>query len=183
MFGNLIFDGDAFLLRRQEDRFRMQKPDHQGGAWRNEYCCASGQSDSLIAQFRRWLDKSASSLEYNEDVMWLRDHALQREVVNDRYENHTKHCKSCRVVLQNIRTASCYSNTIAAFGTSMVLSAAVFVYVVHPDRNELFFRRAQFVEGVGLASALERVVASVLCTAFVPLLTYTKAAKDLFHGH
>ncbi|MEC4985591.1 MAG: Rieske 2Fe-2S domain-containing protein [Oscillatoria sp. PMC 1068.18] len=95
---NLVLDGDMILLHQQE-YFFQQKQAHE--TWQSAYKLPTS-ADRLVIEFRRWFDKYCDGkLPWNEvNVKQINEH---REVVLDRYKQHTQHCHSCRGALKNVQ--------------------------------------------------------------------------------
>lgn len=98
---NMVLDGDMIILHQQE-RFLQQQQE----SWKTAYRMPT-QADRLIIEFRKWFDRychgqlpwqevgivSPEMLPINED----------RKLLLDRYEQHTRHCSSCRGALKAVQ--------------------------------------------------------------------------------
>lgn len=96
---NLILDGDMILLRQQE-YFLQQRQKRE--SWKTAYKLPTS-ADRLVIEFRQWFDKyCGGQLPWQE--VGLNDRQTQinenRQIVLDRYHQHTQHCRSCRNALK-----------------------------------------------------------------------------------
>jgi phenylpropionate dioxygenase-like ring-hydroxylating dioxygenase large terminal subunit len=97
---NAVLDGDMVLLRQQEYIFQQQ---HQ--SWKTAYKMPT-TADRVVIEFRKWFDRYC-----NRQLPWQEvgitpktiDIDEPRQVVLDRYRQHTQHCSSCRGALKNIK--------------------------------------------------------------------------------
>ncbi len=93
---NAILDGDMVLLHQQENFL-------QNNHWKTAYKMPTS-ADRLVIEFRRWLDlHCGGNLPW--DRVGVNPHAVMetsREVLLDRYHQHTRHCSSCRTALNRI---------------------------------------------------------------------------------
>ncbi|GAB4541150.1 MAG: Rieske 2Fe-2S domain-containing protein [Pleurocapsa sp.] len=99
---NLVLDGDMILLRQQE-YFLQQRSD----SWQTAYKLPTS-ADRLVIEFRKWLDRNCDArLPWNAKQLnnsELNPLACSREILLDRYHQHTQHCSSCRNTLETIKT-------------------------------------------------------------------------------
>jgi phenylpropionate dioxygenase-like ring-hydroxylating dioxygenase large terminal subunit len=97
---NAVLDGDMILLRQQEYIVRQQ---HQN--WKTAYKMPT-TADRLVIEFRKWFDRyCGGQLPWSEVGITPTNLNVDesREVVLDRYSQHTQHCSSCRGALKNIK--------------------------------------------------------------------------------
>ncbi|MBU7585518.1 MAG: Rieske 2Fe-2S domain-containing protein [Nostoc sp. TH1S01] len=96
---NLVIDGDMVLLMQQE-HFLQQKQSTQ--SWKTAYQLPTS-ADRLIIEFRSWFDRYChGQLPWSEvgiDVSPVRNINHHRQQILDRYNQHTKHCHSCKEAL------------------------------------------------------------------------------------
>ncbi|MCC0177581.1 hypothetical protein I4641_11385 [Waterburya agarophytonicola K14] len=94
---NLILDGDMILLRQQESFL-------QNTNWKTAYRMPTS-ADLLVIEFRNWFDRYCDGkLPWNKvGVAASPFIETSREVLLDRYHQHTQHCSSCRKTLKTIR--------------------------------------------------------------------------------
>ncbi|BBN00577.1 hypothetical protein MPTK1_2g00380 [Marchantia polymorpha subsp. ruderalis] len=100
-----LLDGDESLLHGQE-RLLRESTNGQIEKWNQAFFmpCAA---DRFVSAFRQWLNRHGG-----KNVQWADgvDPSLpplikNKELLLDRYESHTKHCKVCSKALQNFRIA------------------------------------------------------------------------------
>ncbi|HEY9849235.1 MAG TPA: Rieske 2Fe-2S domain-containing protein [Leptolyngbyaceae cyanobacterium] len=100
---NAVLDGDMILLQQQE-YFLQQKKQKEN--WQTAYKLPTS-ADRFVIEFRRWFDKySAGKLPWDEvgiAVQEKQEISDNRQVVLDRYRQHTQHCQSCRTALSRIK--------------------------------------------------------------------------------
>lgn len=95
---NLILDGDMVLLHQQESLL-------QNSSWKNAYTMPTS-ADRLVIEILQWFDRHCDG-----QIPWDKavENSLQtsfytpREVLLNRYHQHTQHCSSCRGALQTIK--------------------------------------------------------------------------------
>ena len=91
---NAVLDGDMVLLKQQES-FLQDKN------WKTAYKMPTS-ADRLVIEFRNWFDRYCEG-----KLPWGKveiDPTLEsREVLLDRYHQHTQHCSSCRNTLKTIQ--------------------------------------------------------------------------------
>jgi phenylpropionate dioxygenase-like ring-hydroxylating dioxygenase large terminal subunit len=99
---NQVIDGDMILLQQQE--YLLQQQGVKG--WKTAYKMPTS-ADRLVIEFRNWFDKySHSTLPWGEVAINASASVTvndNREVVLNRYKQHTQHCSSCRGALRNIQ--------------------------------------------------------------------------------
>lgn len=96
---NPILDGDMILLHEQERFLQERNPTE---TWKTAYRLPT-QSDRMVMEFRRWLDRYAPSLPWatlTTEPSWTLPNRTQ---LLDRYHQHTLICSSCRSALQMIQ--------------------------------------------------------------------------------
>ena len=131
---NAILDGDMVLLHQQEG-FLQDKN------WKTAYKMPTS-ADRLVIEFRNWFDRYCDG-----ELPWSKVGIAaatpipekSREVLLDRYHQHTQHCSSCRQTLETIKrwqwilliyfaiaislTAVFSDNLRASFGWYLTISA------------------------------------------------------------
>jgi pheophorbide a oxygenase len=113
MLSHVIFDGDSIFLPKQGERMRRS-----GKSFRNYD--QSYSADLLVNAFRRYLDVAAKKSLDRGHVLAAAsvspDNYLDnepREVLLDRYEGHTKHCKICQEGLRECKQREALWNVAA----------------------------------------------------------------------
>ena len=99
---NLVLEGDMILLHQQE-MLLQQKEKLEQETWKTAYKMPAS-ADRLVIEFRRWFDiYCGAKLPWQElgisDQLPISFNYDRRKIL-DRYEQHTKHCQSCRKALQ-----------------------------------------------------------------------------------
>ena len=96
---NAVLDGDMVLLNQQENFL-------QSTNWKTAYKMPTS-ADRLVIEFRKWLDRYCDGkLPWNEvGITSSPSTETTREVLLDRYHQHTQHCSSCRNTLKTIQMA------------------------------------------------------------------------------
>ncbi|VEP18291.1 Ring-hydroxylating dioxygenase, large terminal subunit [Hyella patelloides LEGE 07179] len=95
---NLILDGDMVLLHQQESFL-------QNINWKTAYKMPT-KADRLVIEFHSWLDRYCEGKlpwEQVGVVASLPTGTTSREVLLDRYHQHTQHCSSCRNTLKIVK--------------------------------------------------------------------------------
>ena len=96
---NLILDGDMILLHQQEQLLQQTN-------WKTAYKMPTS-ADRLIIEFHSWFDRYCEGkLPWDKvGVTPITKSTLEtpREVLLDRYHQHTQHCSSCRNALKRIK--------------------------------------------------------------------------------
>lgn len=100
---NFVLDGDMVLLQQQE--YILQQKQQQE-SWKTAYNLPT-QADRLVIEFRKWFDKYCQGKLPWEEV-GIKANAIRticddRQIILDRYRQHTQHCHSCRNALKNIQ--------------------------------------------------------------------------------
>ncbi|NET03036.1 MAG: Rieske 2Fe-2S domain-containing protein [Sphaerospermopsis sp. SIO1G1] len=99
---NLILDGDMVLLHQQE---YLLKQKQEKESWKNAYKLATS-ADRLVIEFRDWFDKYCQG-KLPWDQVGIKDTESKinndRRFILDRYQQHTRHCSSCRTALKNFK--------------------------------------------------------------------------------
>lgn len=176
---NLILDGDAMLLQGQEKRLQDLKRDGFGGAWKRSYVLTSGKFDMKVIKLREFLDMYGPSMPFRTAPSGSRE-LLSREVVIDRYENHTKNCACCAPALRNIRRGLLATLIVAGLCAMTSLFAGVVLMSV---RAEHIVRVR--VTGIGIAGMIGCLVAlgfASLLSRWKKLLTFTDISYRLSHA-
>ncbi|BAT54765.1 hypothetical protein NOS3756_37380 [Nostoc sp. NIES-3756] len=100
---NNVLDGDMILLKQQES-FLQQRQSQE--SWKTAYKLPTS-ADRLVIEFRKWFDQYCQGqLPWKEVGITITENTTlnnNREVVLDRYTQHTQHCSSCRQALKNIQ--------------------------------------------------------------------------------
>ena len=142
---NLILDGDMVLLHQQEAWL-------QNNSWRDAYKMPTG-ADRLIIEFLNWFDRYCDgTIPWNEAAITTTPQAIltSRQVLFDRYHQHTQHCSSCRKAL---KTAEFWQWLLVAY-----FIATVSVVAVLPDNLRvswgLWFTISALL-GLGIAAVLK----------------------------
>ena len=96
---NAVLDGDMVLLKQQEGFL-------QDTNWKTAYKMPTS-ADRLVIEFRNWFDRYCDGkLPWNKvGVVASPTVETSREVLLDRYHQHTQHCSSCRETLKTIKLA------------------------------------------------------------------------------
>ena len=98
---NLVLDGDMIVLQQQYYYLKQRKQ-----SWKTAYQLPTS-ADRLVVEFRKWLDSYCGG-----QFPWngIDSNISERYIINenrremlDRYNQHTKHCSSCRDTLNNIK--------------------------------------------------------------------------------
>ena len=93
---NAVLDGDMVLLHQQESF--LQDTD-----WKTAYKMPTS-ADRLVIEFHNWFDRYCSGkLPWDEVGVTASPTADTREVLLDRYRQHTQHCSSCKKALNRIQ--------------------------------------------------------------------------------
>ena len=95
---NAVLDGDMVLLHQQEGFL-------QDTNWKTAYKMPTS-ADRLVIEFRNWFDRyCGGKLPWNEVGVNASPSTLEipREVLLDRYHQHTQHCSSCRKALNMVQ--------------------------------------------------------------------------------
>ena len=94
---NAVLDGDMVLLHQQENFL-------QNNNWKTTYKMPTS-ADRLVIEFRNWFDRYCDSkLPWNENsVNSTSTTETSREVLLNRYHQHTQHCSSCRQTSKTIQ--------------------------------------------------------------------------------
>ncbi|BAY37468.1 cell death suppressor protein Lls1 homolog [Nostoc sp. NIES-2111] len=100
---NNVLDGDMILLKQQES-FLQQRQSQE--SWKTAYKLPTS-ADRLVIEFRKWFDQYChGQLPWKEVGITIPENITvnnNRNVVLDRYTQHTQHCSSCRQALKNIQ--------------------------------------------------------------------------------
>ena len=90
------------LLHYQERILQQRK---QVESWKTAYKLPTS-ADRFVIEFRNWFDKYCQGqLPWGETSMPLKDEppVSNREVLLDRYRQHTINCRSCRLALKTLQ--------------------------------------------------------------------------------
>ena len=171
---NMILDGDSVLLQCQQEHLNSIERDVHGGAWKKAYLLTSSTTDNMVTCYRRWLDSNSDTMPYvykNENV-----ERLPIEMVNDRYEHHTKDCRACRPVLERARLANLLGIAVASLG-AVVASCANVCRILEVGKAAAVGRLSIY-GGVGVATGLLCVA---VCRWIIRMMTFTRLAYRLSH--
>ena len=142
---NLILDGDMVLLH-QQDGFL------QHNSWKEAYRMPTS-ADRLVIEFLNWFDLYCDgTIPWNEAAITTTPQAIStsREVLLDRYHQHTQHCSSCRNAL---KTTKFWQWLLVAY-----FIATVSVVAVLPDNLRVSWGLWLMVSallGLGIAAVLK----------------------------
>ncbi len=125
---NVVLDGDAIVLQQQNSYLKQKQE-----TWKTAYQMPTS-ADRLVIEFRKWFDRYC-----NGKIAW---HGIdnskisERYIINDnrremldRYNQHTKHCSSCRGALKNIKRTQ--------IGLLVYLILAVSCVAIFPDNMRM----------------------------------------------
>jgi phenylpropionate dioxygenase-like ring-hydroxylating dioxygenase large terminal subunit len=97
-FTNRFLDSDTLILNKQE-KYILSKNDSYH--YNKQYKMPT-TSDASIKMYKKWIKWVLPEIPYYNKIQ--RNNALSRKEILDRYEQHTKYCKSCKNALKNINT-------------------------------------------------------------------------------
>jgi len=103
---NVVLDGDAIVLQ-QQNAYLKQRQEREEKSWKTAYQMPTS-ADRLVIEFRKWFDRYCQGklpwhqLELNQIAAQYNINENRQEIL-DRYNQHTKHCSSCRGALKNIK--------------------------------------------------------------------------------
>jgi phenylpropionate dioxygenase-like ring-hydroxylating dioxygenase large terminal subunit len=147
---NLVLDGDMILLHYQES-FLEQRREKEN--WKTAYKLPTS-ADRLVIEFRKWFDRYCQGkLPWKEVGINPSAEAKvseNRQVILDRYQQHTQHCQSCRKAIVTIQRLQVM--LLAYFALSVAFVSAI------PDRLPLVSRVIIMVTalvGLGIYSWLK----------------------------
>ncbi|MDJ0594146.1 MAG: Rieske 2Fe-2S domain-containing protein [Pleurocapsa sp. MO_226.B13] len=96
---NLVLDGDMVLLHQQESFLQNRN-------WQTAYKMPAS-ADRLVIEFRSWFDRyCGGKLPWDRVGVTVPPSIIletPREVLLDRYHQHTQHCNSCRNTLKAVQ--------------------------------------------------------------------------------
>ena len=95
---NAVLDGDMVLLHQQESFL-------QDTNWKTAYKMPTS-ADRLVIEFRNWFDRyCGGKLPWDKVGVTASSSTSEtsREILLDRYHQHTQHCSSCRQALNRIQ--------------------------------------------------------------------------------
>lgn len=96
---NRVLDGDMVLLQQQEHYLQQKQLTE---SWKTAYKLPTS-ADRFVIEFRKWFDRYChGQLPWSEvglSIQQTRTMNDERELVLDRYKQHTRHCSSCRNML------------------------------------------------------------------------------------
>jgi len=97
-FENKFLDSDSFILNKQEEVIY----NHNETYHYNRLYNMPTTSDDSIKLYRKWIRWALPTIPFIKKNKSFQ--SLSREQALDRYEQHTKYCKSCKNALKNINT-------------------------------------------------------------------------------
>lgn len=93
---NAVLDGDMVLLHQQESFL-------QDNNWKTAYKMPTS-ADRLVIEFRNWFDRyCGGKLPWDKVDVASSTVETSRDVLLDRYHQHTLHCSSCRGTLKTVK--------------------------------------------------------------------------------
>lgn len=118
---NQVLDGDMILLHHQEAMLSQKE------SWKTAYTMPT-RADRLVISFRKWFDQYCES-----ELPWQTekrtDLETRREVLLDRYHQHTQHCQRCQGALKRIHQLE--------KGALVTAALLVLVIALLPDASRL----------------------------------------------
>jgi hypothetical protein len=123
---NQVLDGDMILLHSQEAAL-IEK-----GNWKTAYTMPT-RSDRLVIEFRKWFEKYCPSQLPWQGIGTKGSQPsrveTRRDVLLDRYHQHTQHCQSCQGALKRIHQLQ----------IALLVAAAIVVLIIAllPDAYRL----------------------------------------------
>ena len=114
---NAVLDGDMVLLHQQENFLQNEN-------WKTAYKMPTS-ADRLVIEFRNWFDRYCNGkLPWHQVGVDVPASAIEkpREVLLDRYSQHTQHCSSCR---QTVKTIELTQRILLAYFAIAISSVAV----------------------------------------------------------
>lgn len=175
---NLILDSDAVLLRGQERYVQVDKNDGFGGAWKDGYFCANGTWDGPVVYLRKWIDAHAGSMPWETPpAVPSVGEELSRESIIERFNSHTKDCKSCLGALKKMRVLRVVAAALGLLAVFTVISAVVAQVAVG--------RVVPGLVKLGVGNGIVALVALALfafCSKYIPLLLYSNIGHELATG-
>ncbi len=143
---NLSLDGDMILLHQQESFL-------QDNSWKDTYKMPTS-ADRLVIEFLKWFDRYCDG-----KIPWDKVGVVTtprstffppREVLLDRYHQHTQHCSSCRNALKTIKF---WQWTLAVY-----FIVTVSVLAILPDHLRIslgLWLMVSALLGLGIAAVLK----------------------------
>eukprot|EP00210_Caulerpa_lentillifera_P001674 g1609.t1 len=163
-----VIDTDAMILNEQDKK--TKRSGYQFSAKKNYF--VPTDADTLVMKFRKWFESTGQcGAVFGGDKAMGIETELTKEQVLDRYEQHTKHCKTCMQALNIIRTALFVSKVLFVL-SSIALCVLVWKY---PSAGAMkftsFLKNVQLVTSA-LASLLFFFLANVLEKKIIPLFYF-----------
>ena len=151
---NDVLDGDMVFLHKQERTLRQLQPQDDVALVANpstsKVFFTPAKSDGFVIAFRKWLRKVGQpTWAHTSPLATIPFDELPKEKLLDRYNQHTKHCSSCRAAHRNFKKL--------AFGLD-VLSTVAPVAVL--ALNMLSFSASHSAPLSGSLSAIVRSLAT-----------------------
>eukprot|EP00210_Caulerpa_lentillifera_P001760 g1690.t1 len=169
---NRVLDGDTVLLHGQEKSIRNRGSKFSTA---KDYFIPTN-ADTLVLSFRKWFEANKTEAVDKGSESFTTQTALSKEQLLDRYEQHTKHCKTCSQALSNIRSA------IRLLKTVFVLSSLVVCAIVFKSFSAGSLSSVSFLKNIKLMisafiSMIALKLASLLEEKVIPLFYFV----DLSH--
>ena len=99
--GNENLEDDNIFLHEQERNLNERLGEQGSGVKTFAHVChMPTKGDTMVIEFHNWLRKYANGGPWGKDVQY--PPRLEREHLLERYNSHTKHCKSCQGAYRNI---------------------------------------------------------------------------------
>ncbi|MFB6275714.1 MAG: Rieske 2Fe-2S domain-containing protein, partial [Halothece sp.] len=121
-----VLDGDMMLLHCQENALAEE------GNWKTAYTMPTN-ADRLVITFRKWFDQYCQSqLPWQGGDKEVRETSAtetSREVLLDRYHQHTQNCQSCQGALKRIHQVQS--------GTLIGIASLILIIALLPDAYRL----------------------------------------------
>lgn len=180
---NLILDGDSPLLQNQEAYLQNAERNGSRVAWKGEYTLASGTWDALVVKFRQFLDKYGSSMPFVTATSERQPiERISRYEINDRYENHTKHCACCAPALRNFKWGLVASLIGAGISGATALFSGILYAALAGGAMSFSALPFKLAGGGGIVLCFLLLRLAKTLNHFKGLLTYTTISSDLSHA-
>lgn len=172
----MIFDADTVHLRGQERIMQMERNDGHGGAWKGGgYICANGTWDRPVVYLRKWIDANASSLPWTTPPLVPSvGESLSRESVIERFNSHTRDCKSCMGALRNMRVIRVVCVIVGIVGAFSLVASGVAEIAVGKSVPSLFLVRCAGFTAFAISTGV-----FWLCQRWITLMLYTNLGHEL----
>lgn len=172
---NLILDSDAVLLRGQERMVQTEDNDGFGGGWRAMYVLKNGTWDRPVGYFRNWVDRNSKGMPWESAPRVPSvGEEMPRESIIDRFNSHTKDCKSCLGALKNMRVIRVVCGVVGVLAAFVIIAAGVVAAALGSFTPALW----KLGTGAGVVELLALAVFAV-CQKYIPLLLYSNIGHEL----